>query len=127
MDGIELVHTVRDANVTDRDGNRIGRIDELVLTITDKEPPRVSTILIGGQVRAERIGRWMQWLHRATSALFGVDASAGVSRIPFSALREIGATIRLDVSERDLPSEHLERWLGDRVIDRIPGSRGDRK
>jgi hypothetical protein len=31
------------------------------------------------------------------------------------------------VSERDLPSEHLERWLGDRVIDRIPGSRGDRK
>ena len=105
----------------------MGRVDAIVLTLMDGEAPRVTAILIGGPVRAERAGRVMVWLRRAMFALLGQDRSGGVSRVPFSAVREIGETICLDVDGDTLPSGHIERWLGEHVIDRIPGSSGDKK
>jgi len=50
-----------------------------------------------------------------------------VSRIPFDKVRRIGDTIELDVEERSLDSEHLERWLKEHVVCRIPGAGGERK
>ncbi len=127
MDGVQLVHSVQDSCLTDRNGNKVGRVDVLVLSLNEGEPPRVSHILIGGPVRDERIGRWMVWLHHVMCALLRLDRKDGVSRVPFSAVREIADTIKLDVEARTLPSQHFERWLGKHVIGHIPGSHGDRK
>jgi hypothetical protein len=49
------------------------------------------------------------------------------SRIPFGAVRRISDTIQLDVEESALESEHLERWLSDHVVRRIPGASGESK
>jgi hypothetical protein len=127
MNGLQLVHDVLDACVTDMNDNKVGRVDALVLSLTDGEPPRVAAILIGGPVRAERAGRVMVWLRHALFGLLRRDRSGGVSRVPFSAVREIAETICIDVDGETLPSGHIERWLGKHVIDRIPGARGDRK
>ena len=127
LHGVQLVHDVLDACLTDRNGRKIGRVDALVLTLAADQPPRVTAILIGGPVRAERVGKWMVKLRGAISAVLHRDRDFGVSRVPFSAVREIAETIDLDVDGTTLPSGHLERWLGDRIIGHIPGSRGEKK
>jgi hypothetical protein len=121
-DGLDLRHDVLDAQLTDRNGESIGRCDTLLLEIRDGRPPRVATVIIGGMVRDERIGRWMAGL--MTLLHGGRDRSGGASRIPFSQMQLIGDTIQLDVLRDELPSEHVEQWLADHVICRIPGAQG---
>ena len=81
----------------------------------------MATILVGGAARSERIGRWKVWLSRVTRALFRMKRE-GVDRIPFRKMRCIAETIQLDVDARDLESQHVEDWLSEHLICRIPGA-----
>ena len=126
MGAVHLAHDVLDAQLVDRVQEKIGRVDGLLLEIEAGRPPRVATIVIGGAARAERVGRWFVAIRRAWRAMFG-QREEHVSRIPFDKVRRIGDTIELDVEERSLDSEHLERWLKEHVVCRIPGAGGERK
>jgi len=126
MGAVHLAHDVLDAQLVDRVQEKIGRVDALLLEIEAGRPPRVATIVIGGAARAERVGRWFVAIRRAWRAMFG-QREEHVSRIPFDKVRRIGDTIELDVEERSLDSEHLERWLKEHVVCRIPGAGGERK
>jgi hypothetical protein len=122
MSGLRLAHDVLDAQLLDRQKRKIGRVDALMLDVEEGAPPRVATILVGGPVRAERIGRWMIWLARALRAL-GRVRREGVSRIPFGAVRRIADTIDVDVDGDSLDAGHVEAWLADHVVCRLPGAR----
>jgi hypothetical protein len=126
MSGLLLVHHVLDAQLLDRHQEKIGRVDEVLLELRDGAPPRVATLLIGGPARAARVGGWMTWLRRIAHAVTGTRDDH-VSRIPFDAVRRIAESIELDVDGCALPSGHLERWLSEQVVCRIPGGRGERK
>ncbi|HKG93949.1 MAG TPA: hypothetical protein VKA84_18715 [Gemmatimonadaceae bacterium] len=126
MGGLRLVHEVLDSQLVDRRKEKIGRVDALVLELRDGEPPCVAAILVGGAVRAERVGRWMVWLNRALRSLARARGD-GVSRISFDAVRRIADTIEVDVDGESLPSGRLERWLAEKVVCRIPGARGEGK
>ena len=126
MGAVHLAHDVLDAQLVDRVQEKVGRVDALLLEIEAGRPPRVATIVIGGAARAERVGRWFVAIRRAWRAMFG-QREEHVSRIPFDKVRRIGDTIELDVEERSLDSEHLERWLKEHVVCRIPGAGGERK
>lgn len=126
MSGLLLVHDVLDAQLVDRHQEKIGRCDALLLELRDGQPPRVDAILVGGPARAERIGRWMTMLSRALRGVGRVRRS-GVSRISFDAMRVLGDTLELDVGRGELESEHVERWLDDHFVCRIPGAQGERK
>jgi hypothetical protein len=126
MRGLHLVHDVLDAQLVDRRQEKVGRVDALVLELRGGRPPRVAAILVGGPVRAERIGRPMVWLGRLLRALAPVRRP-GVSRIPFDAVRVVADTIALDVDGESLESARLERWLAERGVCRIPGGAGERK
>lgn len=119
-DGLDLRHDVLDAQLVDRNRDNIGRCDTVLLELRDGRPPRVATVLIGGAVRDERIGRWMEGLRQIVHR--GRDRHDGVSRIPFAAVQSIGNTIQLDVLRDELPSGRVERWLARHVVCRIPGS-----
>lgn len=122
-DGLDLRHDVLDAQLVDRNREKIGRCDTLLLELRDGKPPRVAAVLIGGQVRDERIGRWVSGLSRLLHAGKRTPGE-GVSRIPFSAMRSLGDVIEMDVLRAELPSEHVERWLAKHIIYRIPGAEG---
>jgi hypothetical protein len=125
-DGLDLRHDVLDAQLVDRNCENIGRCDSLLLELRDGKPPRVATVLIGGQVRDERMGRWKTGLSRL---LHGgrSEPDAGVRRIPFTAKRSLGATLELDVVRDELPSEHVEQWLSKHIICRIPGAQAKKE
>ena len=126
MGAVHLAHDVLDAQLVDRVQEKIGRVDGLLLELEEGRPPRVATIVIGGAARAERVGHGFAALRRGLRAVFGRHEDH-VSRIPFEKVRRIGDTIELDVEEQSLESEHLERWLKEHVVDRIPGAEGERK
>jgi hypothetical protein len=121
MSELALVHDVLDAQLVDRHDRKIGRVDSVVLALSPGRPLRVTTILVGGPVRAERVGRWMVALARASRAL-GRIRHPGVSAIPFSAVRRIADTIQVEVDGRDLEASHREVWLAEHVIEHIPGA-----
>jgi len=124
-DGLDLRHDVQDAQLVDRNSENIGRCDALMLELRDGKPPRVATIVIGGAARNERIGRWMTGLARLFHGRG--DGSDGVSRVPFSAMKTVGDTIQLDVRRGELPSEHVEQWLAEHFVCRIPGAQGKKE
>lgn len=126
MGAVHLAHDVLDAQLVDRVQEKIGRVDGLLLELEEGRPPRVATIVIGGAARAERVGHGFAALRRGLRAVFGRHEDH-VSRIPFEKVRRIGDTIELDVDEQTLESEHLERWLKEHVVCRIPGAGGERK
>lgn len=126
MGRLELVHDVLDAQLVDHREEKVGRIDSLVLELREGKPPRVAAILMGGPVRAARIGRVMTWLGRGLRRVAGIRRS-GVSRVDFSAVRRIADAVQIEVEERTLESEYIERWLNEHFVCRMPGSDGDRK
>lgn len=126
MGAVNLAHDVLDAQLVDHLQEKIGRVDALLLELEDGQPPRVATIVIGGAARAERVGRWFAALRRGWRAMFG-QRTEHESHIPFDKVRRIGDTIELDVDEKTLESEYLERWLKDHIVCRIPGAGGERK
>ena len=126
MHGIHLLHDVLDAQLIDRKEEKIGRVDGLELELREGRPPRVAAILVGGEVRAWRIGGWMRLLHHAMQALGSVRGPV-TSRIPFRAVRVIGDTVTVDVIGDELDSGRTERWLAEHVIGRIPGGGVGRK
>jgi hypothetical protein len=126
MGAVHLAHDVLDAQLVDHHQEKIGRVDALLLELEDGQPPRVATIVIGGAARAERVGRWFVAVRRVFRAMFG-QREEHVSRISFDTVRRIGDTIELDVEEKSLESEHLERWLKEHVVCRIPGAEGEQK
>ncbi|HEY2026136.1 MAG TPA: hypothetical protein VGG78_03950 [Gemmatimonadaceae bacterium] len=119
MSAIHLMHDVLDAQLVDRQKNKIGRVDALMLELREGRPPRVATILIGGPARAERLGRWAVVTSRVMRALLRVR-KPGVDHIPFRAMRRLGGTIELDVDCHELESQHVEDWLADHLICHIP-------
>jgi hypothetical protein len=124
MGDLNIVHDVLDAQLVDRRKRKIGRVDDLVLELNESGPPRVSRILVGGPVRAARVGPWMVQLERGLRSL-GRVRRAGVSAIPFAAVRCIAETIEVDVEGDELDADHLEAWLAVHVVSRIPGSGSD--
>lgn len=126
MQRLMLRHDVLDMQLCNLRGEKIGRVDAVVLESVRGQPLRVTTIVVGGPARRERMGKWVNWLGRLLGG-GGQSPSERVSRIPFSAVRRIGDSVDVDVDDALLPSEHIERWLCERVVRRIPGSAGDRK
>jgi hypothetical protein len=124
MSGLQLVHDVLDAQLIDRRKRKIGRVDSVVLSVEPGRAPRVAAILVGGPVRAQRIGRWMILLARALRVL-GRVRRTGVSVISFGAVRCIADTIEVDVNGDELEAGHLEAWLAEHVVCRIPGAGSD--
>jgi sporulation protein YlmC with PRC-barrel domain len=54
---MDLIRDVLDKQIVDRTGDRLGKVDGLVLTLTDGGRPRVTAIEVGPTILARRSRR----------------------------------------------------------------------
>ena len=118
---MDLVHDCLDAQLVDRAGRKIGRIDSIVIALDDDGPPRVVAVECGPLPLARRIhprlAAWLGgWLRRRGSPL------STPYRIAWSQLRSAGRDFAIDADAASTPLDAGERWTRENVIGRIPGA-----
>jgi hypothetical protein len=119
---LHLVRDVLDKPLVDRRDGPMGRVDGLVIELSDDgEAPRVARIECGFPVLARRIHpRIAQWV-RALGERFGVRRGR-TYRISWSRVKSIKIEIKLDLDADKTPALAWERWLRERVVRYVPWS-----
>ncbi|PSK65488.1 hypothetical protein B0E53_02545 [Micromonospora sp. MH33] len=111
-----------DRQILDRDGEPVGKVDDVELALTDDGTPYVAALLVGQQALGQRIGgslgRWMA----DTARRLAPDRHRGPIRIPYDLVAELNSAVNLSVRREVLPDPALETWLRDHLIAPIPGA-----
>lgn len=111
-----------DRQILDRDGEPVGKVDDVELDIDDDGTPYVAALLVGQQALGERIGgRLGAWI-AGTARRLSPDYDRGPIRIPYDLVADVDSAVNLSVHREVLPDPALETWLRDHLIDRIPGA-----
>lgn len=118
---MDLIHDVLDAQLRDRDGRKIGRIDSIVIALDGDGPPRVVAAEVGPVALAARVhprvAAWLSgWLRRRGSVL------ASPYRIEWAALRRVDNDFTIDADASSVPITAGEQWTREQFIGRIPGA-----
>src|ERR1043165_5052850 len=103
----------------------MGRVDGIVMTVSDDGPPVIDRLELGmtrvGERMHSRIGRWIESASRRL----------GVRRTPRYQIewRKVKSVddheIRVTVDSEAEPSNDWEWWLRTKVIDKTPGGKPD--
>ena len=117
-----LVRDVLDKQLLDRQGNRMGKVDGLVLERGTDGPPRVLYLEVGAVTLAHRLGaRIGRWASRLAQRLAPVHHES--YRIPWTRVRGVTLEVTVDEAVEETRGKVLEDWLREHVGERIPGSR----
>lgn len=112
---------VLDQQLLDRERRPMGMVDGLTIEVREGEPPRVADILVGGTTLGERLAGPVGWALRAAARRWGARQGAP-TRIPWSAVRDVGVDVEVDVDARQTSTLHWEDWMRRHLIGRIPGA-----
>ena len=119
---MDLARDLLDQQVRDADGEKMGKVDGIVLELRPDGPPRVAAIEIGPVTLARRVhpvlGRWA----RALEVGCGVATETPL-RVPLAKVTEIDVDVKVALKAKDTTAWAWERWLGERIVERIPGRR----
>ncbi len=119
---LHAVFDLLDRQIIDRDGEQIGKVDDLLLEEAPGGRLRVGALLVGPQAYGHRLGGHIgRWIVDASRRLAGEE---GPLEIPVSAIEEISDSVRLRVGVSELDrARRVEHWLERHVVGRLPGSR----
>jgi len=110
-----------DRQILDRDGEPVGKVDDVELDAGEDGVPFVAALLVGQRALGMRIGgRLGRWIAGVALRLSLDERPA--ARIPFDLVAEIDSAVNLSVRRELLADPPLEVWLRDHVIGRIPGA-----
>src|SRR5438093_3101658 len=115
---MDLVRDLLDAQLVDKHGRNIGRVDGIVLEIRQGRPPRVAAMEIGAMTLARRL-HVERWFRAVVSRISPVPIEP--VRLPLETFKDVGVDIELDVdADSDPKLLRLEKWLKRHVISKIP-------
>lgn len=118
---MDVVREVLDKLVVDRNDREMGRVDGIEIETRAGGPPRVTAILIGPSVLADRLGpRLGEWVRRL-EARFGLARDRPV-RIAFADVESVGRTVTVRLTAGSTAVLAVERRVRD-WVGRIPGAR----
>ena len=111
-----------DRQILDRDGEPVGKVDDIELAYDADGTPRIVALLVGQQALGRRIGGRLGGWIAATARRFADTADPKPMRIHLDQVESIGSAVNLSVQRELLPDPPLETWLRDHLIGRIPGA-----
>lgn len=118
---IDLIRDVLDAQLLDRRGRKIGRVDGIVLELPAGRPPRVAGLEVGGVVCARRIHPQLARWFDALGQLLGFSTDPAF--IDIDHVREIDVDVKLGLLASDEPRLlHVEKWVRERIVGKVPGA-----
>jgi sporulation protein YlmC with PRC-barrel domain len=118
---MELVRDCLDKQLVDRTGHKMGRVDGLIMELTEGAQPRITFVEVGAVTQAarlnRRLGAWMATLARKWGR-----GEGDPYRIPWAQVVPTGNEVTVGVEAEKTPALAWERWLRAHVIGRIPGA-----
>ena len=117
-----LVRDVLDKQMVDRHGNRMGKVDGLVIQWGGDGAPRVVYLEAGAVTLARRLGRRLgRWATRLAHRWGGQHTES--YRIPWNRVRAVTLEVSVDVDAEETRVNVIEDWLRQHVVEHIPGGR----
>jgi sporulation protein YlmC with PRC-barrel domain len=113
-----------DRQILDRDGQDVGKVDDVEFALDEHGVPYLSALLVGPHALGPRLGGWLGRLVSGVAARLDRDRP-GPIRIPYDAVERVDSAVHLNIRRELLPEPKLEAWLREHVIARIPGSGHD--
>ena len=113
-----------DRQILDRDGQDVGKVDDVEFQVDENGVPYLSALLVGPHALGPRLGGWLGQLVSGIAARLDRDRP-GPIRIPYDAVEKADNAVHLKIRRELLPEPKLEAWLREHVIARIPGSGHD--
>ena len=115
-----LSKRVLDNQIIDRNKQKMGKVDGIIMELREGKPPRLKCIEVGGTVLARRLhprlGEWAEQLAKK------LGEGAMPYRIAYAKIKDVGIDVEVDEELEKTSIGALERWLSENVIGRIPGS-----
>ena len=111
---------ILDQQLRDRDGRPMGMVDGLVLEQREGRPPRVTHLQVGGSTLSHRLSRPLGAVLRWFARRYGAGRGDPY-RIPWSAVRDVGVDLTVDLDARNTPALHWEEWARRHFVERVPG------
>ncbi len=116
-----------DRQISDKDGELVGKVDDLELTFPEggapgASPPFVSAILAGPGALGPRLGGGVGRVVSGTHAILHPSTRPGPARIAFGVVTKVAANIELAVSRDELDVVRVENWVREHIISKIPGA-----
>ena len=110
-----------DRQILDRDGQDVGKVDEVEFRLDEDGVPYLTALLVGPHALGPRLGGWLgRWV---TGVAARLDRERpGPIRIPYEHVDHVDSAVWLKIRRELLPEPQLEHWLREHVIARIPGS-----
>jgi hypothetical protein len=116
---MRLVRDVLDAQVVDRNGRKMGRVDGIILDVEPAMPPRVAAIEIGPSVLGHRINPTLGRCVAAFEYALGVNDGRPL-RIPFGDLTEGRTAFKTNAAVGETSADNVDRRLRSWIAG-IPG------
>ena len=125
---LHLVRDLLDDLLVDRNRDPMGRVDGIVLSITEGRQPRVECLESGVPVAAGRVHRRLGRWARAVARRWGLRRGRPM-RVAWARVVKVGIETELDLVADETEALSWEHWLLRRIVGHIPSlkPRNDKK
>jgi sporulation protein YlmC with PRC-barrel domain len=112
-----------DRQILDRDGQDVGKVDDVEFGYDDDGRPYVAALLVGQLALGRRLGgRLGGWMGAIAARLQPAGGRPEPIRIPYQLVSEVDSAVRLSVDHTQVAEPALETWLRKHLVERIPGA-----
>ena len=122
---MELGKRVVDKELLDRNGRRIGKVDDLLIELPNEaegsHPPHVAAIVTGPMGLSRNLPHWWGWLARRVYRLLGVPDPEPIA-IPWDTVDHIDVTVHVGVDRYFIGATRVAEAASRGYVTRVPGA-----
>jgi sporulation protein YlmC with PRC-barrel domain len=118
---MNIVRDCLDKQLVDAQGDKIGRVDGVVLQLRSGKPPVIAFVEVGAVTQAYRLskhlGKFIERLERPW-----LSGRKNRYRIPWRDVVPTGVDVTAAIDVKTFPALAWERWLRKKIVLKIPGA-----